>query len=116
MYNQKQVDELLSNLQQELKTLRKSPNRKYLKTTLLDKLRKAKELYENILYILEDYDQYHQKALLRDARSLFSEIKIFIDIRLDYGKHLIKFKALANIIVAFFKLRKKTYTNKHVRL
>lgn len=107
MYNQKQVDELLSNLQQELKTLRKSPNRKYLKTTLLDKLRKAKELYENILYILEDYDQYHQKALLRDARSLFSEIKIFIDIRLDYGKHLIKFKALANIIVAFFKLRKK---------
>lgn len=107
MYNQRQVDELLSNLQQELKTLRKSPNRKYLKTTLLDKLRKAKELYENILYILEDYDQYHQKALLRDARSLFSEIKIFIDIRLDYGKHLIKFKALANIIIAFFKLRKK---------
>lgn len=102
-----EAENVIKDLTKILTNFKKAPNRRYLRETLQEKLKEASESYENILYLLENYEQHHQKALLRDARNIFSEIKIFVDIRLDCGKHLLKFKTISKIVFVFIKLYKK---------
>lgn len=71
------MDKIVKQLLKELETIitnfRKAPSRRYLKQTLLAKNKRAGEIYEHILYLLEDFPQPQQKVLLREARNLYSE-------------------------------------------
>lgn len=75
-----------------------------------------RSLCENNLYLLEEFANSSQKILLRKTREMLSDIKIFIDLRLESVKHLIRFKFLVKIIIIFLLnhiyLRKKMAVHK----
>lgn len=59
------------------------------------------------MYLLEDFPQPQQKVLLREARNLYSDIKVTIDTRLDLATgHLVKLKTISNSIILFNRLYK----------
>lgn len=101
---EKNVVKNIEQLALTLRNLRKAPNRKFLRKTLVDKLVKARNLYEANLYLLDEFECSNQKILLRKSRDIFSEIKIFIDVRLDKAKHLIRFKTIVKLIIIVEKL------------
>lgn len=70
-----EVEQLITQLSKVLTNFQKAPNRRYVKDTLTKKLKEAKDTYDHILDLLEKYELHHQKALLRDARNIYSEIK-----------------------------------------
>lgn len=105
---EKEVKSLIKELQNILQNLRKAPYRKYIKNTLISKHKKAREIYENILYLLDDFDDHQQKYYLIEARNSFSTIKLIIDKKLDTASgHLVKLKNFVHIFIAFTKLYNK---------
>lgn len=105
---EKQVIVLIKGLETILRNFRKSPSRKYLRQTLIKKSKDARKIYEEILYILDDFEIHQQKYLLTEARRLFSGIKLFIDARLDTANgHLLKLKTISKIFSTLIKLYKK---------
>lgn len=102
-----EAENLIRNLTKILVNLKKSPNRRFLKQTLLSKQTEARDLYETIITKLENYEENKQKALSRDTRNIYGEIKTFLDIRLDVGRFLPKFKTLAQSVFVLRKLHKQ---------
>lgn len=101
---EKHVSNNLEKLALILRNLRKAPNRKYLRKTLTDELKNARQLYENNLYLLENFENSNHKPLLRKTRDVFSEIFFFIDVQQDIDKHLISFRTIVKLIIIFKKL------------
>lgn len=101
-----QINILLLGLSKISNNLKKNPNRRYQKTTLIEKLNASKTIYNEILELCETLEDDRQKFILNSGRLLFDEIKTFIDIRLERTQ-LITFKALAIAVVNFNKLYKK---------
>lgn len=105
---EKQVHKLLEELEAIILNFKKAPSRRYLKQTLVSKGKRAREIYEDILYLVENFPQTQQKLLLSEARNLFSKIKITIDTRLDTATgHLIKLKTVTHLVIFFNSLYKK---------
>lgn len=102
-----QANQQLHELQRIYTNLRKSPLRKYLKQTLVQHLKTSRQLYEDICYLLDDFDHPNQKIILYETRRLFGEIKTFIDIRLDGVNHLVKLKVIAEVVTTFISLYKR---------
>lgn len=99
------TDILLAELSKVLSNLKKSPHRRYQKTTLIAKLNTSKTLYNEVLELAEILEENRLEFILKTARFLYGEIKIFIDSRLERTQ-LITFKALALSVFNFLKLHK----------
>lgn len=82
---------------------RKSPNRKYLRQTLIKKAIESRDLYHQLLGKLEFHPQ--GKLILGGVRNTYSEIKIFIDGRLDLDSNLPSFKTVAQTILSAIKIK-----------
>lgn len=95
------VDILVKKLTAIHKNLKKSPNRKFLKTTLVNKLRESKIIHDKLLELLEE-----DKFLVTAVRKIYSELTDFINCRLELDTHLIKFKTVAQAILFAIKLNK----------
>lgn len=104
---EKQLKPLIHELETILRNLRKAPSRKYLKSTLTEKLKRARVLYEDITFWLSEYENSDYKVILCTVRRVFSEIKTFIDIRLDGGRHLKNFRSVVRTIIVCQYLYKK---------
>lgn len=101
-----QIEILILSLTKTLNSLKKNPNHRYQKSTLITKLNASKVIYNEILEHCEVLEDYQQKFHLNSARFLYGEIKTFIDIRLERN-HLLTFKTLVTVILALRKLYKK---------
>lgn len=108
-----QVDSLFADLKRILVNLKKSPNRRYRRKTLINRLNQSKEYYNEILNLIEPFEEVHQKFLLQSARILYGDIKTFIDSKLDRN-HLISFKTLAKVSLSFIQLYKNNMTTPKV--
>lgn len=94
------IDPLIKKLSNILRNLKKCPNRKYLKSTLQAKASESRQIYDNLI---EDKEQ---RFLTKAVRDIYSQIKIFIDTRLDTGIHLLKFRQVAQVVLATEILKK----------
>lgn len=98
-----EVDSLVRKLTNILRNLKKSPNRRFLKQTLISKAQESRNIYNRLLELLEDHSG--GQLFLSAIRNTFSEIKIFIDSRLEVGPHLFKFKNIALTVLAAVKIK-----------
>lgn len=94
-----EVDILGKKLTAIHKNLKKSPNRKFLKTTLINKLHESRIIHDKLLNLLEE-----DKFIVTAVRKLYSEITDFINCRLEHNTHLVKFKTIAQAILFIIKL------------
>lgn len=101
-----QIHGLILKLSNILKNLRKAPRRKYLKSTLKNKLENSRVLYNQITDILAESELEDHNFIITAARHTFGEIKTFIDERLDQP-HLLRFKTLIRAIIVFNRLYNK---------
>lgn len=99
-----QIASLIEILAKNLKILKKSPNRKYQRSTLIEKLHSSRCIYEQILDLGETIEDDLQQ--LESATFLYEEIKKFIDVRLERD-YLISFKTLAKVALRLVQLYKK---------
>lgn len=97
---------LIGELAKNLSNLKKSPNRKYKKITLLHKLEIAKQNYTQLLNIIENIDDKEQNFLLKSARTIFGEIRCQINLKLE-STQLMSFKTIAKTILTFISLYKR---------
>lgn len=97
------VDESIRKLTNILNNFKKSPNRKYTKQTLINKTEESRDLYLELLEKLEFHS--NGKFVLAGVRNAYSEIKIFIDSRLELNSHLFRFKTVAQTILGAIKIK-----------
>ena len=103
------IEKLISGLAKILTNIKKSPNRKYRRATLIEKLEKSDKLYNDIISILELVEDKKQIFILKSARQLYGEIKCLIKSKLEHT-HLISFKNIVITITSVLKLFKKIQT------
>lgn len=108
-----QVDSLLADLKKILVNLKKNPNRRYMRATLLNKLNQSRIYYNEILDLIDLFGKTNQNFFLKSARLLYGEIKTLIDSKLDRN-HLISFKTLAKVSLSFLHLHKRNMANPKV--
>lgn len=101
-----QCGNLIRRLNKILENLKKNPSRKYRFITLKKKLNESKEIYNELLHLIEQVDINEQILLLKATRNIYGEIKIFLDTKLNFPK-LISFKTIALLVLNSIKCYNK---------
>lgn len=100
------INSLIASLASIKQNFLKSPNRRYLRRTLKEKLATTKTIYNQLLTELDKINNdREQKILLTSIRNIYLEITNIINNKLATHKNIIKFKTIVHIILL---LRKST--------
>lgn len=95
---EEQLNNLLQKLSTILKNLRKSPKRRYLRSTLRKKYNLSREIYDNIVHLLQGTDEKTHNFTITAARQTLGEIRSFIEERLKHPLSL-SFKTLVKTLI-----------------
>ena len=101
-----EAEKYVASLNKTLLTLKKNPNRRFLRKTLVGKLNTSKQDYNHLLGVIENLPEKHQHFFLKAAREIYAEIRTYINSRIETAKHL-TFKTVSIIIIKLIK----TYKN-----
>lgn len=96
---EQQLRKSITKLENIYTNFKKSPNRSYLRKTLLDKHRQARKIYETISYLVSERPDL--KSYLYEAKNLYSAINLFIEAKLKTTNYVIKFRTVVKIIINF---------------
>lgn len=88
-----QARKLITELVNIHENFKKGPKRVYKRSTLQNKLAKARKIFNRLLQLVEiNSSQNEQKLVIAEARSLFGFIKSIVENKLQTAKNPISFK------------------------
>lgn len=102
------LEEGIKSLNNSLNNFKKAPKRRYLASTLANKLSSIKQVYNELLETIEKIEsETEQKFILKFVRQLYAELYTLVTQKLEERAKLISLKNATHIIICLNKIYKK---------